>query len=256
MHDLIDEWIKNWLSDRSYKDSDLYKAVQYALIPGGKRFRPELCLRTCRLLGGLEKSVIPFAVSVELIHTYSLIHDDLPSMDDSDTRRGKPSLHKKFEEGLALLAGDVLLTEAFLLLSKNYDTNLVNKVSDCVNNMIYGQSLDIQEDTDRDIEKICNLKSGELIQCCVLGVCMICNTDNKQTELLRNFSKNLGLAFQIADDIKDQDKRNYVKVKGLEYSENKLKALLISSKKNLGSFAKKGELEQILDGHFKGFFET
>lgn len=245
----IEVWIQNWLSDRNYKDSELFKAVQYALIPGGKRFRPMLCLKTCKVLDGEEKLVIPFAISVELIHTFSLIHDDLPSMDNSDTRRGEPSLHKKFSEGLALLTGDILLTEAFLLLSKNYDNNLVSKVSDCVNNMIYGQSLDIQESMNQDIEKICELKTGKLIQCCILGTCTICGADSNKMELLQDFGKNLGLAFQIADDIKDQDKRNYVSVKGLEYSRKKLKTLLESAKNSLNSFDKKEVLIQILDQH-------
>ena len=247
MQNQIESWIQNWLSDRSYENSDLHKAIQYALIPGGKRFRPELCLRTCKLLNGLEESVVPFAVSVELIHTYSLIHDDLPSMDNSDTRRGKLSLHKKFSEGIALLTGNVLLTEAFLILSKTYDAKILEMVIGCVNNMIYGQSLDIQDDVDNDIEKICDLKSGELMQCCVLGVCMICGTDSNKTKRLKDFAKNLGLAFQIADDLKDQDKRSYVSAKGLEYSRKKLKTLIESAKNSISSFDTKEELVKMLE---------
>ncbi len=255
MYNLIEAEIKNWLNSRANKDSTIYSAIEHAVIPGGKRFRPKLCLLTSKILNHPIESVLPFAVSMELVHTYSLIHDDLPSMDNADTRRGVASVHKKFGDGIAVLAGSYLLTEAFLLLSKHYSNDITKLVSNCTKDMIYGQSLDITSDSRIDIEQLYELKSGKLIQCCVLGACMICNATNEDTNSLKKFAQDLGFAFQIVDDIRennpDRDNFNYVKIKGLKYSRNRLKTLLESSKENLKSFTNKEMMIDMIDQVFK-----
>lgn len=191
-------------------------AMRYSIQNGGKRIRPMLTLEFCRVCGGDPLTALPFACAVEMIHTYSLIHDDLPCMDDDDLRRGKPSCHKKFGESYALLAGDGLLTLAFETLTKAYAVspqNIVRAVrvlSDFagVNGMIGGQVIDLlAEEKQADYEtlqRIDRLKTGALIKSAVLLGCIA--ADVQEVAVLsaaETYAENIGFAFQVVDDILD-----------------------------------------------------
>ena len=200
-------------------DSMVSDAMIYSVKNGGKRIRPFLTLEFAKACGGNMDVALDFGCAVEMIHTYSLIHDDLPCMDNDDMRRGKPSCHKAFGEANALLAGDALLTEAFaVLIESNYNNDIPNENivravwflsnNSGVSGMIGGQTLDLQfEETKPTVDKILkmySLKTGALITAaCVLG-CLTANEYNKQKiESATEYAINLGLAFQIQDDILD-----------------------------------------------------
>ncbi len=197
--------------DMPYKQTA--EAMAYSLEAGGKRLRPMLALEFCRLAGGEPEKAMPFACAVEMIHTYSLIHDDLPCMDNDDMRRGKPSCHKAFGEATALLAGDALLTKAFEMLSKaELPPERIVKaaaiLSRCagIDGMIGGQAVDLLNEAqapDFDIlELTCRLKTAALLQAaCLLGTAAAGN--DQMTDKAREYGLNLGLAFQIVDDILD-----------------------------------------------------
>lgn len=242
--------------DKSY--SIIEQAMKYSLESGGKRVRPMLTLEFCRLCGGDINKAIPFAAAVEFIHTYSLIHDDLPCMDNDDMRRGKPSSHKKFGEANALLAGDALLTHAFSALasadlSAEQIVYAVKELSSYagVNGMIGGQIIDLEgENKDLGLDELFlmdKLKTAALItSACVLGCVAAGNCENIPAAV--TFAENLGVAFQIVDDILDflegennsdivSGKSTYVsllgfenaKIKAEEYTQCALDAL-----KNIG----------------------
>lgn len=218
------------------------QAMKYSLESGGKRVRPMLTLEFCRLCGGDVKKAIPFAVAVEFIHTYSLIHDDLPCMDNDDMRRGKPSSHKRFGEANALLAGDALLTHAFSALasadlSPEQIVYAVKELSSYagVNGMIGGQIIDLEgENKDLGLEELFlmdKLKTAALItSACVLGCVAAGKYDNIPASIA--FAENLGIAFQIVDDILDflegetnsdivSGKSTYVSLLGFENAKKK-----------------------------------
>ncbi len=191
-------------------------AMRYSIQNGGKRIRPMLTLEFCRVCGGDPQTALPFACAVEMIHTYSLIHDDLPCMDDDDLRRGKPSCHKKFGESYALLAGDGLLTLAFETLTKAYAVspqNIVRAVrvlSDFagVNGMIGGQVIDLlAEEKQADYEtlqRIDSLKTGALIKSAVLLGCIAADVQEEAVlSAAETYAENIGFAFQVVDDILD-----------------------------------------------------
>lgn len=193
----------------------LLDAMRYSLTAGGKRLRPILTLEFCRLCGGDVHAALPAACGVELLHTYSLIHDDLPCMDDDDMRRGKPSSHIKFGEANALLAGDSLLTFAFQSAGEAEDipadavakaVSLLARASGCAG-MIAGQVQDLENENKTvaadDLRSVDILKTGELIRCaCQLG-CIAAGADDNKLEAARVYAENLGIAFQIVDDILD-----------------------------------------------------
>ncbi len=191
------------------------EAMAYSVEIGGKRIRPILTLEFCRMCGGNIIDAIPFACAIEMIHTYSLIHDDLPSMDNDDFRRGKESCHKKFGEANAILAGDALLTYAFQIASDAGVTpgialRSIRTLSNYagIYGMIGGQNLDLQNETSNNvtldrIKFTHKLKTGALIRCaCELG-CTIAGATNEQFVAAREYAENFGIAFQIVDDILD-----------------------------------------------------
>jgi len=198
--------------------AEIYEAVRYSLFNGGKRIRPILCLAAAEAVGGDMASAIPVACALELIHTYSLIHDDLPAMDNDDFRRGKPACHKAFGEDIAILAGDALLTEAFVLLSRAEKVRLsgfsaekrlavIQEIAYAAGicGMVGGQALDMlsgkfeaEENTLREIHR---RKTGALIVAAVKSGAMIFNAGKDKIQSLAEYGINLGLAFQIADDI-------------------------------------------------------
>ena len=193
----------------------LFDSMRYSLLAGGKRLRPVFVFDFCRMAGGCWPDATPFAAAVEMIHTYSLIHDDLPSMDNDDYRRGKPTNHKVYGEAMAILAGDAMLTSAFAHiadapnLSAEAKLRAVSYLSRCAGEtgMVGGQVLDImaeqRECTEQEILNIQSRKTGALIKAaCVLGV-LAANGTAQQEFAAMEFADHLGLAFQIRDDMLD-----------------------------------------------------
>ena len=195
--------------------SNIYKAMNYSLKAGGKRIRPILLLEFNKICGGIKEEAMPFACALEMIHTYSLIHDDLPAMDNDDLRRGKPTNHIIYGEATAILAGDSLLNKAFEIMSDSLieDKNKVIKAISYMatasgsEGMIGGQIVDIEsENKEIDInvlKYIHSLKTGALIKAaCVVGG-ILAGADKNTLDIISGFAENLGVAFQIRDDILD-----------------------------------------------------
>ena len=212
----IENYLKNFLEQfREEPQKKLYDAMAYSLLAGGKRLRPILAFDFCRMCGGNWENAAPFAAAIEMIHTYSLIHDDLPCMDNDDLRRGRPTNHKVFGEGIAVLAGDALLTDAFMVAS-NADLPDPKQMGFAISvlahnagslGMVGGQILDImseeREISEEEILNIQSRKTGALINsACVLGV-IAGGGSEKQIEAAARFAGCLGLAFQIRDDMLD-----------------------------------------------------
>lgn len=242
--DLINSALNNYLPE---SDDVVSQAMRYSVEIGGKRIRPSLLLSFCELCGGDINKAMPFACALEMIHTYSLIHDDLPCMDDDDFRRGKPSCHKVYGYEYALLAGDALLTLAFETALKAElpaeivvsATKELAKASGWAG-MVGGQVIDLMNEGKKvsvsEIEKMDLLKTGELIRvACVIG-CIVAGADSK-IDSAAVFARNIGLSFQIVDDILDvtsdtqtlgkpvgsdvdNEKCTYVSLLGLEKSRN------------------------------------
>ena len=224
----------------------LFDAMQYSLMAGGKRLRPILAFEFCRVCGRDWKNAAPFAAAIEMIHTYSLIHDDLPCMDNDDYRRGRLTNHKVYGEGMAVLAGDALLTDAFGIAASAQLPNpgdmatAIGVLSECAGSlgMVGGQVLDIMSEerelTEQEVLDIQNRKTGCLISAaCALGV-IAGGGSEKQYDAACQFAAGLGLAFQIRDDMLDvigtqeelgkatgvdTQKNTFVKLYGLERCE-------------------------------------
>jgi geranylgeranyl diphosphate synthase type II len=214
---LIDSYLESYFSITS-EPFVLHEAMRYSLFAGGKRIRPILALASYEACGGNPKDIVPYATALELIHTYSLIHDDLPSMDNDDLRRGKPTNHKVFGEAMAILAGDALLTEAFLMLSNNPHSSslqlsdlikIIREVSlaSGVHGMVGGQALDIFSENiepNKDTLNFIHLhKTAALITASVRMGAILANIKEKKLKALTEYGTGIGLAFQIIDDILD-----------------------------------------------------
>ncbi len=213
---MIEERIQNIIPEVNEYCLDIKKAMSYSLLAGGKRLRPLLALAVAEMLDKPFDEVINFGCAIEMIHTYSLIHDDLPAMDNDDYRRGKPTNHKVFGEAMAILAGDGLLNMAYEIMindaveSKSIDkmraAGIVAKYAGSLG-MVGGQVIDLQSEgktieSDR-LKTMHRLKTGALIKAPVEAAAVICGADKKEFELLSGYAANLGLAFQIKDDILD-----------------------------------------------------
>ena len=213
------EEIESYLYDKCFihdnqPQQTLFSAMRYSLLAGGKRLRPIFVMDFCRMCGSDWKPALPFAAAVEMVHTYSLIHDDLPCMDNDDFRRGNPTNHKVYGEAVAVLAGDALLTAAFSFLARApFDAQTrvkaVDVLSECAGElgMVGGQVLDIQSEervcTEQEVIDIQTRKTGALIRAaCILGV-LAGGGNSKQICAAAEFASNLGMAFQIRDDMLD-----------------------------------------------------
>ena len=196
----------------------VYEAMRYSLLAGGKRIRPVLAIESAAVLGLDAEKVMPFACAIEMIHTYSLIHDDLPAMDNDDFRRGRPSCHKQFDEATAILAGDALLTMAFEIASKGAieaenirgGIEAVKHIAYCAGTegMIGGQIVDLDAETRKISEEeliyLCERKTGALLRVPVLVAAAVAGKENtSEAECLLEYADTVGLAFQIKDDILD-----------------------------------------------------
>lgn len=207
-----ERYLDEYLPQHDNYQKNIYEAMRYSLLGGGKRIRALLTVLCCRMAGGTEEEAMPFACAVEMVHAYSLIHDDLPCMDDDDMRRGKPTCHKAFGEALAVLAGDGLLGCAFeTALKKGSDAEKTLKALKILaenigpEGMLGGQVVDMEsENTDISYEKLVylqNHKTGALIKAaCLMG--NVAGGGNYEVEL-ETYAENIGLAFQIQDDILD-----------------------------------------------------
>ena len=212
----IEAYLKDYYAQFAQEpQKPLFEAMEYSLLAGGKRLRPVLACEFCRICGADWKKAAPFAAAIEMIHTYSLIHDDLPSMDNDDFRRGRPTNHKVFGEAMAILAGDALLTDAFTVASRNeLETaqqvrDAMGILSECAGSlgMVGGQVLDIMSEerelTEQEVLDIQSRKTGCLIRAaCALGA-MAGGATEEQFDAACRFAAGLGLAFQIRDDMLD-----------------------------------------------------
>lgn len=194
----------------------VHEGMRYCVLSGGKRFRPLLCLAASEAVGGSMRDAVTTACAIELIHTYSLVHDDLPAMDNADERRGLPTAHRKFGEGNAILIGDALLTFAFELLSRNRNKNglaILDAVSRAcgTSGLIGGQVLDLQvisrptNSTEESLKEIARQKTGALIAASVLAGGLAGAASPRQLKSLGRYGQNLGLAFQLIDDVHDRE---------------------------------------------------
>ena len=212
---MVEEALEGALPQQDGPETRVVEAMRYSLFAGGKRLRPILCLAASEAVGGDLKAAMPAGCALEMIHTYSLIHDDLPAMDDDDLRRGKPTNHKVFGEAIAILAGDGLLTEAFVLLS-DYNSLLperavqvIGVIAEAVSyrGMVGGQVVDILSQNKRaDLETVQQMhsrKTAALIAAATESGALTGKGSEAQVAALARYGRAIGLAFQIADDILD-----------------------------------------------------
>jgi len=265
---MIDQALEKLTPPENTFPPTIHKAIRYSLLNGGKRIRPILTLTVNELVGGNYKSIIPFACGIEVIHTYSLIHDDLPVMDNSDFRRGKASSHKVFGEATALLAGDGLLTLAFQImtdptlcqshnpLSILKSVNLIAQAAG-LQGMIGGQTVDIETQGKKFalplLEYIHTHKTGALIVAAVRAGAILGESTEEELDALTEYGKKVGLAFQIIDDILDvessekilgketgmdsaQGKATYPQIFGLQESRERAETLVEKAEQTLGLF--------------------
>lgn len=258
--ELVDDFLLDYLPHIDTKSNVLYESISYSLSAGGKRLRPILLLAACEFAGGDIKDALPYACALEYIHTYSLIHDDLPSMDNDDLRRGNPTNHKVFGEATAILAGDGLLTTAFEIMTKDmylYFDDLeqlkrrinaayVIAKNSGVRGMVAGQVSDMESESkdcsSEMIEYIHLNKTGALIVAAIRAGLYLGGASEQVMADFTSYAENLGIAYQIADDILDvkgntqelgkttgsdaeSKKLTYVSKNGLEISEKKLQEL-------------------------------
>lgn len=270
--EIINNALKNALPVCDYNESVVCDAMKYSIENAGKRIRPALVLEFCRICGGKIEDAIPAACAIEMIHTYSLIHDDLPCMDNDDMRRGKPSCHIAFGEDMALLAGDGLLTEAFHVISSSdfakkfperavAQLEVLSKLSGA-NGMIGGQVIDLKSEgksiSIETLELMDAYKTGALIKASALMGVIAANGNSQQKQAAETFASCLGHAFQIVDDILDvtadekvlgkpvgsdseSNKSTYVSILGLEKSKEYVESLTEKAINSLDVFAQNGE---------------
>jgi len=260
----VQEFLHNWYARFENEPQKLlFEAMQYSLLAGGKRLRPILVYEFCRMCGGSWENAAPFAAAIEMIHTYSLIHDDLPCMDNDDYRRGRLTNHKVFGEAIATLAGDALLTDAFSVAStaKIADINrfslAISILSECAGSlgMVGGQVLDIlsceRSCTEEEVIHIQTRKTGALINAaCALGV-IAGGGSEEQLQAACSFAGSLGIAFQIRDDMldvigtkeelgkstgTDSNKNTFIRIYGLEKCESLVKKYTDSAISQLVAF--------------------
>ena len=238
---IVEEHLLDFIPEIDHKSITIYESMKYSLTAGGKRLRPVLLLAACEFAGGDINNAIPYACAIEYIHTYSLIHDDMPEMDNDDLRRGVPTNHKVFGEAMALLAGDGLLSTAFEVMHRDEllyldeDIRLkrriraayeISKYAGC-RGMVAGQVADIEAEGKQCSREMLDYihinKTAALIMASVRAGAQLGGADDKMLESLTNYAENLGLAFQIVDDILDVvgDEATLGKKTGVDLENNK-----------------------------------
>jgi len=206
---VIDRYIDEFLPDGNQYPQELHQAIRYSVLGGGKRLRPVLAVAAFEACGGDSDVIYPAAAALEFIHCYSLIHDDLPCMDDDDLRRGQPTVHKKFSEAVALLAGDALHDLAFELMAKTGRPEAIRELAEAIgtHGMLAGQMADMEAEgrtlTLDEISYIHAHKTGKLIRGSLRIGALLADAGREQFEAVSRFGEKIGLAFQIMDDILD-----------------------------------------------------
>ncbi len=268
----INNYLESWLPDSQIPPKNLHQAMNYSVMNGGKRIRPLLTFAAAEALNIDHKILIPAAAAIELLHSFSLVHDDLPCMDDDDLRRGQPATHKAFDEATAVLAADALLSLAFEILSsdlnfngtKEINASLISLIANATgsNGITGGQALDLNAEglvlCQSELEHIYRQKTGKLLRACVLSPCCFIDPGLEKTTALERYIDAIGLAFQIKDDIIeaegatedigkssrsdiDQAKATFPKMFGLNHSKNRVDDLLFNAKEALLVFDKDAE---------------
>ena len=267
----VDAALDAFLPKAQERPATIHAAMRYSVFAGGKRLRPVLCLAAAEACGGEFSLALPPACAVELMHTYSLVHDDLPAMDDDDLRRGRPTCHKVYGEGMAILCGDALLTEAFIVIGQTVATKRYNTrdymtelaVTGSSRKLIGGQVMDLEGEgkklTKRDLVRIHEAKTAALLTTSLRLGAMTANASPAKLEALTLFGHALGLAFQVIDDIldvtqstevlgktagKDQavEKSTYPAIIGLEASRKEAVRLTAIAMDALNPLGKSAEL--------------
>ena len=267
---LVENELRMIFSTFRPSSSTLMEAMEYSLFADGKRIRPGLALAACEAMGGDVEVVLPFAAAIEMIHTYSLIHDDLPCVDNDDVRRGKPTCHKIFGEAVALLAGDALLTEAFRVMaaprkrpSPDVTQRVIYEIAGAAGagGMVAGQAMDVAYEGKTGTKRIVNFihrnKTSALIRASVLTGAIIGNAKRGELKCFATFGDSIGLAFQIRDDLldvegkeaevgkklkKDTEKQTYVKHYGIAASKARIDELVDKAVASVGFLGLKGEI--------------
>jgi farnesyl diphosphate synthase len=268
----VEKFLDQLLAVEDATEHRLHEAIRYATLDGGKRLRPFLVMQSASLFGVGERSALRTGAALELIHCYSLVHDDLPAMDDDDLRRGKPTVHKEFDEATAILTGDALQPLAFEVLAHPETHSNANVRVDLIaalarasgaHGMVGGQMIDLQAETETfdigQITRLQRLKTGELIAYACEAGAILGQAPNKAHEALRRYAHDLGLAFQIADDLldvegsveevgkavnKDEDagKATFVSILGVERARFQANQLADQAIAHLALFGDKADL--------------
>jgi len=259
----IDATLSQLLPSETASPQRIHQAMRYSTLDGGKRIRPSLCIAAFSVYRDDWKPILPVASAVEMIHSYSLIHDDLPAMDDDDLRRGKPSCHKQFDEAIAILAGDALLTLAFEVLARSKDfpadrmlqvMSALGRAAGSCGGMIAGQVLDIEAEVtpanEGQLEAIHRSKTGALIGASVWIGAYLGGAPELELENIGIFCDRIGLAFQVIDDIldatdgsnRDEGKATYPGIHGLEKSRDIAHHLMAEARSALAPFGQRVRL--------------
>ena len=248
---LVDESLGRILPKASVNPPVIHEAMRYCVFTGGKRFRPLLSLGACEAVGAPLRQALPVACALELIHTYSLVHDDLPAMDNADERRGQPACHRKFGEGNAILAGDAMLTLAFELLGRNGTTNALSIIRTIAQasgtiGLIGGQVLDLQAisqprtSTERTLTNIAERKTAALITASVVAGALAGGASAQAVKRLQHYGQDVGLAFQLIDDLHDHE--GLAQALGPDAARAQADRLIAHAVKALEPFGKRAEL--------------
>ncbi len=274
----VDKELNRLLPRLRQKPSSIHGAMRYSVFAGGKRLRPVLCMAAAEACGGSARDALAPACAVELVHTYSLVHDDLPCMDDDDLRRGRPTCHKVYGEGMAVLCGDALLTEAFAILAatpptRRYSTrDFIAELADTAGSrkLIGGQVMDLEGEgkilTKRDLVLIHEAKTAALLTTSLRLGAMAANATPARIDALTAFGHALGLAFQVIDDILDVtqsteilgktagkdaavDKATYPAILGLDASRREAARLTRAAMEALAPLGAKGSRLREIAGH-------
>ncbi|CEK31468.1 geranyltranstransferase [[Clostridium] sordellii] len=282
----IEQILNEYMPKEEGYQKKIFESMNYSLKAGGKRLRPILTLEACKIVGGEEKDAIAFAVAIEMIHTYSLIHDDLPALDNDDLRRGRKTNHKVYGEAMAILAGDGLLNYAYEIMlkesiGKNYPEKYLKAINEIakaagIYGMIGGQVVDIESEGKKiDMDKLDFIhmnKTAAIIVGCMRAGAIIGNATDKQLEDITKYAKNIGLSFQIVDDILDivgdeaklgknvgsdidNEKSTYPSLIGLERSKEVANQLIKEAKASINQISKdnaflNGLAEYIVDREY------
>lgn len=281
--ELINKELDKYIIKEQCYEKTLNEAIEYSLISDAKRLRPILILEAYKLFSEDYEKVLPFAVAMEMTHTASLIHDDLPGIDDDDYRRGRLTNHKKYNEATAILAGDLLLTRSYIVMTSQLKENtdieetrkqirVINEFANAVDRMLVGEYLDTENEgkkiTKEELDYIHNNKTGEFFKYCIRAGAILAGAKESNVEELTLYAKKIGLAFQIKDDIlsetgdakimgkpvgndKDKEKCTYVTRFGLEEAEKYLEKVITEALEILEKYGEKAQFLKELTIYIK-----